>query len=139
MLTPKPIRFYVVSATAASVMALLSACQDEGPILRADTFPMAQIERFDQPPPKQPLLGSDSYLRSQDVLPVAKADIREPLPAGVALPAPVANQEVIQPQASTAEPAEEQGGVTPAAGMAAVITNAQGDGETNKLDGGTAK
>ncbi|WP_284336977.1 hypothetical protein [Comamonas sp. NoAH] len=139
MLTPIPIRFYIASAAAVSVMALLSACQDEGPILRADTFPMGQADRFDQPAPKKPLLGSDSYLRSQDVLPVAKADIREPLPAGVPLPDPVANLEVIQPQASTAEPSEEQGGVTPAAGMAAVITNAQGDGETNKLDGGTVK
>nr|WP_174862842.1 hypothetical protein [Comamonas jiangduensis] len=78
--------------------------------MRADTFPMGQADKFDQPPPRKPLLGSDNYLRSHDVLPVAKADIREPLPPAVPLPAATAQQEVLQPQDSTAQPSEEQGG-----------------------------
>lgn len=125
--------------SAAAALALLAGCEDTGIQMRADTFPMGQADRFDQPPPNKPLLGSSDYLRSRDVLPLAKADTREPLPAAVPLPPPVAAQDVIAPQASTAEPSEAQGGVTPAAGMAAVITNAQGDGETSKLDGSSAK
>lgn len=141
-----------VALMAAAV--LLSACQQDGhphahkpkfpledgdPIIRADTFPMADASRFDQSYPDKPLFGSTNYLRSKDVLPPAKADIREPLPPAVPLPVAQANIGVIQPQASTAEPAEEQGGVTPAAGMAAVITNAQGDGERTKLDGASTE
>lgn len=130
-------RFYALSGAAVTALALLAACDQSGPQMRADTFPMGQAARFDQPPPSKPLLGSSDYLRSHDVLPVAKADIREPLPPAV--PLPVQNAEVIQPQASTAQSSQEQGGVTPAAGMAAVITNAQGDGEQHKLDGSSAK
>lgn len=133
------LRSHAVCAAAVSVLALLAGCEKAGPQMRADTFPMGQADRFDQAPPKQPVLGAATYLRSHEVLPVAKADIREPLPTAVPLPPVTSSQEVIAPQASTAEPAEEQGGVTPAAGMAAVITNAQGDGEAHKLDGGEAK
>ena len=131
------LRLCTVGAALASAVAMLAGCQDAGPQMRADTFPMGQADKFDQPPPRKPLLGSNNYLRSHDVLPVAKADIREPLPPAVPLPA--ASPEVLQPQDSTAQPSEEQGGVTPAAGMAAVITNAQGDGEQHKLDGTVAK
>ena len=137
MPTKQPIRFYALSAVAA--LALLAGCDQSGPQMRADTFPMASIDRFDQPPPSKPLLGSTNYLRSHDVLPVAKADIREPLPPAVPLPAQVESIEVIQPPSTDAEASKGQGGVTPAAGMAAVITGAQGDGEKHKLDGGTVK
>ena len=137
MPTKQPIRFYALSAVAA--LAVLTGCDQSGPQMRADTFPMASIDRFDQPPPSKPLLGSTNYLRSHDVLPVAKADIREPLPPAVPLPVQVESIEVIQPQPSGPEASKGQGGVTPAAGMAAVITGAQGDGEKHKLDGGTVK
>lgn len=139
MTMTQSLRLCAVSAALAGAAALLAGCQDSDPQMRADTFPMGQADKFDQPPPRKPLLGSDNYLRSHDVLPVAKADIREPLPPAVPLPAATAQQEVLQPQDSTAQPSEEQGGVTPAAGMAAVITNAQGDGEQHKLDGTVAK
>jgi hypothetical protein len=124
---------------AIGSLLLMVGCDEPTVIVRADTFPMGYADRFDQPIPKKPLFGSNDYVRSHDVLPPAKADVREPLPAAVALPVAMANIEVVQPQASTAQSSQEQGGVTPAAGMAAVITNAQGDGEKHKLDGGTTK
>ncbi len=137
MPTTQPIRFYALSAVAA--LTVLAGCDQSGPQMRADTFPMAVIDRFDQPPPSKPLLGSANYLRSHDVLPVAKADIREPLPPAVPLSVQAESIEVIQPQSTDQEASKGQGGVTPAAGMAAVITGAQGDGEKHKLDGGTIK
>ena len=137
-MTPS-LRFFTVGVALAGAAVLLAGCQDAGPQMRADTFPMGQADQFNQPPARKPLFGSDDYLRSHDVLPVAKADIREPLPPAVPLPVATAQQDVIQPQDSTAQPSEQQGGVTPAAGMAAVITNAQGDGEQHKLDGTSAK
>lgn len=141
-------------AAIIAVAALLAACQPDGqpyahrsafpseagdPIVRGDTFPMGYADRFDQPYPEKPLFGKDDYLREREVWPVAQADIREPLPAAVPLPARQENIEVIQPQASTAEPSEEQGGAAPAAGWSQGITNAQGDGETSKLDAGSAQ
>ena len=58
----------------------------------------------------------------------------DPLPPAVPLPAPLAQNEVLAPKSDSTD-ADQQGGVTPAAGMAAVITNAQGSGEKHKLDG----
>ncbi|MGE6210355.1 hypothetical protein [Comamonas aquatica] len=135
----RELRLHATAAAAVTALALLAGCDQSGPQMRADTFPMGQAAQFDQPPPDKPLFGSSDYLRAHDVLPHAKADIREPLPPAVPLPAMAAAQPVVQPQASTAEPGAQQGGVTPAAGMAAGITNAQGDGEKHKLDGGTVK
>lgn len=134
-----PTRWPSLGAAAIVSLLLMAGCEDPTIIVRADTFPMGYADPFDQPIPRKPLFGSDDYLRSKDVLPLALADIREPLPPAVPLPVAMANIEVVQPQASTAQSSQEQGGVTPAAGMAAVITNAQGDGESNKLDGGSAK
>lgn len=131
------LRFSALGIVAVVAVGVLSACDEPGqPIVRADTFPMGMADRFDQPPPKAPLFGSSDYLRTRDVLPVALADIREPLPAAVPLPAPIAHAEVIQPTAENAQPSEDQGGSSPASGMAQGITNAQGGGETNQHDGG---
>lgn len=131
------LRFSSLGIAAVVAMGVLSACDEPGqPIVRADTFPMGVVDRFDQPPPKEPLFGSKDYMRTRDVLPVALADIREPLPAAVSLPAAVADINVIQPTAETSQPSEEQGGSSPASGMAQGITNAQGGGETNQHDGG---
>lgn len=134
-----PPRWLGWSAAAITSLLLMTGCDESTVIVRADTFPMGYADRFDQAPPSKPLLGSSSYLRSRDVLPQAKSEVREPLPAAVPLPVAVTAIDVMQPQASTAESSQEQGGVTPAAGMAAVITNAQGDGESNKLDAGSSK
>lgn len=135
----RALRWHATAAATATALALLAGCEPSGPQMRADTFPLGQAARFDQPPPDKPLFGSSDYLREHDILPPAKADVREPLPPAVPLPAMVAAQPVVQPQASTAESGAQQGGVTPAAGMAAGITNAQGDGEKHQLDGGTMK
>ena len=139
------------NAASCVAVVLLAACHQSGeshtskamfphedgdPIIRADTFVMGQADRFDQPIPRQPVLGDAKYLREREVWPVALADIREPLPAAVPLPARAANVDVIQPTAETAQAAEDQGGSSPASGMAQGITNAQGGGETNQHDGG---
>lgn len=137
-MTETPSRWKCLGAAAVCSLLWLAGCEESNEVVRANAFPMGVADRFDQPPPTQPLFGSNDYLRSQDVLPPAKADIREPLPPAVPLPVAIASIEVVQTQASTAQPAEEQGGVTPAAGMAAVITNAQGDGEQHQLDGSTS-
>lgn len=134
-----PSRGLGMGVMALASLMLMAGCDEPTVIVRADTFPMGYADRFEQPAPRQPLFGSNDYLRSRDVLPSAKADVREPLPPAVPLPVAMAGIDVVQPQASTSESSQEQGGVTPAAGMAAVITNAQGDGESNKLDGGSAK
>lgn len=128
---------YALSAVAA--LALLAGCDDGGREIRAKAAPIGQAGSFEQSPPAKPLFGSDDYVRDQDVMPVAKNSPSEPLPAAVPLPAATADQAVIAPHDPAGEPADEQGGVTPAAGMAAVITNAQGDGEEHKLDGGSVK
>ena len=151
MSTYRAPRMIAGGAAIIAAIALLAACQQAGephahkavfphedgdPIVRADTFPMGQADRFDQPYPDKPLFGKTDYLREREVWPVALADIREPLPAGVPLPARVANVDVIQPTAENAQASEEQGGSSPASGMAQGITNAQGGGETNQHDGG---
>lgn len=132
------LRRHAVAAAAATVLALSAGCEPSGPHMRADTFPMASIDRFDQPYPDKPLLGASDYLRQRDVMPVALLDIREPLPPAVPLPEHLARIQVIQPTAETAQPSEDQGGSSPASGMAQGITNAQGGGETNQHDGGKA-
>lgn len=134
-----PARWQCLSAAALTSLLLMAGCNESPVIVRADTFPMGFADRFEQPPASKPLFGSSDYLRSRDVLPQAKVELREPLPPAVPLPVAVAKIDVVQPQASTAQPSENQGGVTPAAGMAAVITNAQGDGEQQKLDGSTGQ
>jgi hypothetical protein len=154
MSTYRTLRQAVGCATIIAATALLAGCHQSGeahtskamfphtdgdPIVRADTFPMGQADRFDQPYPEAPLFGKTDYLREKDVWPVALADIHEPLPPGVPLPARQQNIDVIEPQASTAQPSEEQGGSAPAAGWSQGITNAQGDGESNKLDAGSSK
>ena len=154
MSTYRTLRKAAGCAAIIAAIALLAACQQQGaphadkalfpheegdPIVRADTFPMGQADRFDQPYPGKPLFGKTDYLRERDVWPVALADIREPLPAAVELTVAQENIEVIQPQASSSESSQEQGGAHPASGMAQGITNAQGDGESNKLDGSTSK
>lgn len=151
MSTYQTLRTAAGSAAIIAAVALLAACQQDGrahahadtfpreegrPIVRADTFPMGEADRFDQPYPDKPLFGSNDYPRTRDVLPPALPDIREPLPAAVPLPPVVASLDVIQPTAETAQPSEEQGGSSPASGMAQGITNAQGGGETNQHDGG---
>lgn len=130
------LRLHAIAAAVVVVLALSAGCQPSGPQMRADTFPMGSIDPFNQPPPDKPLFGSADYLRSRDVMPVAKLDIREALPPGVALPSAAANIDVINPTAETAQSAEDQGGSSPASGMAQGITNAQGGGETNQHDGG---
>ena len=127
-----------VWGSAGAVLVVLAGC-DSGVQSHANAFPMSERPKFDQPMPSMPLLGSDKYMRAHDVLPSAKADTHEPLPPAVPLPARLAQQEVVQPTGNTMETVEKQGGSSPAAGMAAGVTSAQGGGEKNQLDGGVSK
>ena len=123
---------YALSAAAA--LLVLAGCSDDGRQARADASPIGEPARFDQPPPSQPVLGAGDYVRGSEVMPTAKQKAADPLPPAVPLPAPLAQNEVLAPKSDSTD-ADQQGGVTPAAGMAAVITNAQGSGEKHKLDG----
>lgn len=122
-------------ALAASTL-LLAACNDE--IVRTkDTFPMSEVARFDQPVPSKPLFA-DPIIKRHDVLPKAAADSKEPLPAAVPLPAATASAadaiEQVRPGATGSDsgavinvsPENKGGGVNPAAGQAAAITDSQG-------------
>ena len=102
------LRRHAVAAAAVTVLAFSAGCEPSGPQMRADTFPMGQADRFDQPYPDKPLFGSSEYLRQHDVMPVALLDIREPLPAAVPLPPRLSQIDVIQPTAETAQPSEDQ-------------------------------
>lgn len=154
MATYQNLRKAAGSAAIIAAVALLAGCHQSGeahsskamfphedgdPIVRADTFPRSLPDSFDQSPPQAPLFGKTDYLRERQVWPVALADTGEALPLGVPLAPPQQNIEVIQPQASTAKPSEEQGGSAPAAGWSQGITNAQGDGENSKLDADKTK
>ena len=137
MPTARALRLHAVGAAAVTMLTMLTACEPSGPIVRADTFPMGQAGRFDQPVPDKPLFGSNDYMRSKDVLPVALVEPAQKLPPAVPLPVAVANIDVMAPTEGGGEAGSEQGGAHPASGMAQGITNAQGDGETNKLDTGS--
>lgn len=127
---------------AVPLLLALTGCDNKTPEshrVRSDAFPMGQAHASNQPPPQQPVLGA-AYVRAHEVLPQAKVEVREPLPAAVPLPQPDVQHIVQQGVAqSSGESGAEQGGSNPASGMAAGITNAQGDGEKHQLDGGTSK
>lgn len=84
----KSIRFCSWGAVAA--LLVVAGCDRATPSPTM-AFPMGELPKFDQPRPSQPLFGSDKYLRANEVLPPAKADDREPLPAAVPLPPPASS------------------------------------------------
>ena len=137
MTAMQTIRFGIWSAVATALL-VVAGC-DSGSQSHANAFPMGELPQFDQPKPSKPLFGSDNYMRAKDVLPSAKVEVREPLPPAVPLPTRLALGNVVQPTMNAGEAAEKQGGVTPAAGMAAGVTGAQGGGEKSKLDGTAVK
>lgn len=116
----------LAAALAALSWALLAGCTADVSAQRAG-FPMAEVARFNQPPPDQPLLGQPVILASQ-VLPPAKADPHEPLPAAVPLPAKAS-----LPDGTASTNMEDAGGVNPAAGQAAAISDGQGEGSKYQL------
>ena len=122
-------------ALAASAL-LLAACTDEAGHAK-NTFPMSQVVRFDQPVPSKPLFA-DPIITLHDVLPKAAADSKEPLPPAVPLPAVTAAAAAAIPDIKPGAPGTDSGavinvspenkggGVNPAAGQAAAITDSQG-------------
>ena len=104
---------------ACTVLAvgLLSACdQAQRPTPKAGTVAAAW-----QPLPDKPLF-SDPIVKDHDVLPAAKADTKTPLPPAVPLVSATAAAPA--PAAATAD--AQGGGVNPAAGMAAAVTDSKG-------------
>src|SRR5258708_513010 len=91
-------------------------------------FPMAEVPRFNQPPPAKPLLGQPGIMAEQ-AMPHAKEDPHEPLPPAPPLPAKAS-----EPAAGAgATTKEHAGGVNPAAGQAAAISDGQGEGSKYQL------
>ena len=125
----------LLSCSIACGVALLTlaACSDSA--IPANTFAMAEVKRFDQPPPSKPL-WNDPIVTLHDVLPKPAADSPQPLPAAVALPVAAASAAAAIPDAGpatpgsppqvSASPENKDGGVNPAAGQAAAITDSQG-------------
>ena len=91
---------------AAGVLLVLAGC-DGGSQSHANAFPMAELPKFDQPKPSKPLFGSDNYMRARDVLPPAKADVHDPLPPAVPLPAPLAQHDVMEAAGNVAVAVEK--------------------------------
>ncbi|BDE71715.1 hypothetical protein ACF8PL_28105 [Delftia sp. WSY_4] len=112
---------------AASSLLTLAACSGETSSQRAG-FPMAEVPRFNQPPPDKPLLGQP-VITAEQVMPHAKGDPHEPLPAAAPLPARASEPA----SGSGATNKEDAGGVNPAAGQAAAITDGQGEGSKYEL------
>ena len=74
-------------ALACCAVFTVAACQSGAATSTA--FPMAEVARFEQPLPAQPVLGL-AYLHGHEVLPQAAVPKAQPLPAAVPLPhAPV--------------------------------------------------
>lgn len=113
---PTP-RLAALALVAAA--ALLAGCGQETAASR-DGFPLAEVHRSNQPPPSKPLLGEPIVTAAQ-VLPHAKADVHEPLPPAVPLPSATAVAD-----APANAPGANEGGVNPAAGQAAAISDGQG-------------
>lgn len=118
-MTPRPAPNLRLAAALAAAAALLAGCGQEASASR-DGFPLAEVHRSNQPPPSKPLL-SDPIVTAEQVLPHAKADVHEPLPPAVPLPSA---QAVADAPANA--PGAGEGGVNPAAGQAAAITDGQG-------------
>lgn len=110
----------------AAACVLLAGCTGEAASQRAG-FAMAEVPRFNQPPPAKPLLG-EPVITAEQVMPHAKADPHEPLPAAVPLPAKAS-----EPSGNANTNKQDEGGVNPAAGQAAAITDGQGEGSKYQL------
>lgn len=120
-MTPRPAMRtrLAIGALAAVGALLLTGCGRDAAASR-DGFPLAEVHRSDQPPPSRPLLG-EPIVTAEQVLPHARADRREPLPPAVPLPSAQATD-----AAPANAPGASEGGVNPAAGQAAAITDGQG-------------
>ena len=143
MSTYRTLRTAAGSAAIIAAVAVLAACEQDGrahahadafphedgdPIVRADTFPMGQADRFDQPVPTKLLFGQP-VMTAKDYMPVALADIREPLPPAVPLP----SAKDVEAASSSTEGRSDGGAVNPAAGQAAAISDGQGEGGKHEL------
>ena len=106
-----------LAAALLSSAALLSAC-DQAHSVHASA-PPGTVAAQVQPVPDKPLFN-EPIVKSHDVLPHAKADTQEPLPPAVALASATA------PSASATPTDAQGGGVNPAAGMGAAITDSKG-------------
>ncbi|MFG5776452.1 hypothetical protein ACFIQF_05205 [Comamonas sp. J-3] len=113
-------RFSTTVFTAATLASatLLSAC-DKQPPIRSSAAPKDTVAAQLQPVPEKPLFGA-AIIKAHDVLPPAKADTKTPLPAAVPLP----SAQAAAPSAGGGS--ADGGGVNPAAGMAAAVTDSKG-------------
>ena len=104
---------------AVGATALLTGCDQ--PFSAHNPAPTGTVAASLQPRPDKPLFAAP-IVKSHDVLPLAKADTRTPLPPAAPLPQATA----VAPSATAG--ADAQGGaVNPAAGMAAAVTDSKGE------------
>ena len=106
-------------ALAMGATFLLTACDQSHSV--HTVAPAGTVAASLQPLPDKPLFDAP-IVKSHDVLPPAKADIREPLPAAVPLP-----QAAAAAPSSAAAGDAHGGAVNPAAGMAAAVTDSKGE------------
>ena len=105
-------------ALVMGATAFLTGCDASHSVHAA--APAGTVAASLQARPDKPLFDAP-IVKSHDVLPPAKADIKAPLPAAVPLPTAAA----AAPSATAG--ADAQGGaVNPAAGMAAAVTDSKG-------------
>jgi hypothetical protein len=123
---PRPAAQKLAIGMAAACLGLLAGCTDDA-VSQREGFAMAEVPRFNQPPPARPLLG-EPVITAEQVLPHAKADPHDPLPAAVPLPAKAS-----EPSGNADTNKQDEGGVNPAAGQAAAITDGQGEGSKYQL------
>ena len=101
-----------------ATVLLITGCDQPHSVHSA--APAGTVAASLQARPDKPLFDAP-IVKSHDVLPPAKADIKAPLPAAVPLPTAAA----AAPSATAG--ADAQGGaVNPAAGMAAAVTDSKG-------------
>lgn len=112
----------------AGALLLLTACTEDVVVDTRNAFPMGQADRFDQPVPTKLLFGQP-VMTAKDYMPVALADIREPLPPAVPLP----SAKDVEAASSSTEGRSDGGAVNPAAGQAAAISDGQGEGGKHEL------
>ncbi len=105
-------------ALAICSTALLAGCDSSHSVHNAP--PEGTVAANRQPVPQQPLFGAP-IVKGHDVLPHAKADPHEPLPAAAPLPSATAAAEGNAPG-----PNDKGGSVNPAAGMGATVTDSKG-------------
>ena len=105
-------------ALAMGAIAFLTGCDQPHSV--HGVAPAGTVAANIQAQPDKPMFDAP-IVKSHDVLPLAKADTKEPLPPAAPLP-----QATAVAPGVTADTSTQGGAVNPAAGMAASVTDSKG-------------